>query len=95
MCDQDHFDDDRSEYEARGLVTRRQFGAILGAGITMMLPTVVNAVAVTETDVAITTPDGTADCYFVHPATGTGAAVRWPAGCRATSSHPHSAIRWA
>src|SRR5688572_20308760 len=79
MCDQDHFDDDRREYEARGLVTRRQFGAILGAGITMMLPKVVNAVAVTETDVTITTPDGTADCYFVHPATGTGAAVLvWP-----------------
>src|SRR5687767_8307620 len=79
MCDQDHFDDDRREYEARGLVTRRQFGAILGAGITMMLPKVVNAVAVTETDVTVTTPDGTADCYFVHPATGTGAAVLvWP-----------------
>jgi carboxymethylenebutenolidase len=79
MCDQDHFDDDRREYEARGLVTRRQFGALLGAGITMMLPRVVNAVAVTESDVTITTPDGTADCYFVHPASGTGAGVLvWP-----------------
>ena len=79
MCDQDHFDDDRREYEARGLVTRRQFGALLGAGITMMLPRVVNAVAVTESDVTVTTPDGTADCYFVHPATGTGAGVLvWP-----------------
>ena len=79
MCDQDHFDDDRREYEARGLVTRRQFGALLGAGITMMLPRVVNAVAVTESDVNVTTPDGTADCYFVHPASGTGAAVLvWP-----------------
>ena len=79
MCDQDHFDDDRREYEARGLVTRRQFGALLGAGITMMLPRVVNAVAVSESDVTVTTPDGTADCYFVHPATGTGAGVLvWP-----------------
>ena len=79
MCDQDHFDDDRREYEARGLVTRRQFGALLGAGITMMLPRVVNAVAVTESDVTITTPDGAADCYFVHPAAGTGAGVLvWP-----------------
>ena len=79
MCDQDHFDDDRREYEARGLVTRRQFGALLGAGITMMLPTVVNAVAVTESDVTVTTPDGTADCYFVHPSSGTGAGVLvWP-----------------
>jgi len=79
MCDQDHFDQDREEYEALGLVTRRQFGVLLGAGITMMLPKVVNAVAVTESDVTVTTPDGTADCYFVHPATGTAAGVLlWP-----------------
>ena len=27
----------------------------------------------------VTTPDGTADCYFVHPASGTGAGVLiWP-----------------
>ena len=79
MCDQDHFDDDRREYDARGLVTRRQFGALLGAGITMMLPKVVNAVAVTESEVTITTPDGAADCYFVHPSSGTGAGVLvWP-----------------
>jgi hypothetical protein len=48
MCDQDHFEDDRQEYEARGLVTRKQFGKILGAGIAMMLPRVANAVTVTE-----------------------------------------------
>ena len=28
MCDQDHFDEDRREYEALGLVTRRQFGVM-------------------------------------------------------------------
>src|SRR6185369_8507721 len=79
MCDQDHFEDDRKEYEARGLVTRRQFGVLVGAGITMMLPRVANAVAVTESDVEIKTPDGTADCYFVHPASGAAAAVLvWP-----------------
>ena len=79
MCDQDHFDEDRREYEALGLVTRRQFGVIVGAGVSMMLPQVANAVAVTESDVTVTTPDGTADCYFVHPASGTGAGVLfWP-----------------
>lgn len=79
MCDQDHFDDDRKEFEALGLVTRRQFGVLLGAGVAMMLPRVVNAVAVTESEVSITTPDGTADAYFVHPTTGTAAAVLiWP-----------------
>src|SRR6187401_2351470 len=75
MCDQDQFEKDRLEYEARGLVTRREFGALLGAGMLMALPKVLNAVAVTESDVTIKTPDGTADCYFVHPASGTAAAV--------------------
>src|SRR6185503_11227309 len=79
MCDQDQFEKDRQEYEARGLVTRRQFGVLLGAGMAMMLPGVVDAVAVTEADVTVTTPDGSADCYFVHPASGTAPGVLlWP-----------------
>src|SRR6516225_2627837 len=79
MCDQDHFEKDRQEYEALGLVTRKQFGKILGAGMAMMLPQVANAVAVTESDVNVMTPDGTADCYFVHPASGTAPGVLvWP-----------------
>jgi carboxymethylenebutenolidase len=79
MCDQDHFEADRQEFEKRGLVTRKQFGIMLGAGVAMMLPRVANAVAVTESDVNVTTPDGTADCYFVHPATGTAPGVlMWP-----------------
>lgn len=79
MCDQDHFEADRQEFEKRGLVTRKQFGIMLGAGMAMMLPRVANAVAVTESDVNVTTPDGTADCYFVHPATGTAPGVlMWP-----------------
>jgi carboxymethylenebutenolidase len=79
MCDQDHVDQDREEYEARGLVTRKQFGIMLGAGMAMMLPKVANAAAVIESDVNITTPDGTADCYFVHPASGTAPGVlMWP-----------------
>jgi carboxymethylenebutenolidase len=79
MCDQDHFETDRQEYEKRGLVTRKQFGIMLGAGMAIMLPRVANALAVTESDVNVTTPDGTADCYFVHPATGTAPGVlMWP-----------------
>ena len=79
MCDQDHFEEDLREYEARGLVTRKQFGVMLGAGIAMMLPKVANAVTVVESDVNVKTPDGTADCYFVHPATGTApGVVVWP-----------------
>lgn len=79
MCDQDHFEQDRQEFEALGLVTRKQFGKLLGAGVAMLLPQVANAVAVTDSDVNITTPDGTADAYFVHPATGTAPGVLiWP-----------------
>jgi carboxymethylenebutenolidase len=79
MCDQDHFDDDLHEFEERGLVTRRQFGVLLSAGACMVLPQVANAVSVTESDVSITTPAGTADAYFVHPATGTAPGVLiWP-----------------
>lgn len=79
MCDQDHYDDDLKEFEARGMVTRRQFGAFVAAGVAMALPTVANAAAVTESDVTITTPDGTCDAYFVHPTTGTAPGVLiWP-----------------
>ncbi|MFN0103738.1 MAG: dienelactone hydrolase family protein, partial [Bryobacteraceae bacterium] len=79
MCDQNTFEADCLAYEARGLVTRKQFGVMLGAGASMILPSVANAVAVTGAEVSITTPDGTADAYFVHPATGTAPAVLiWP-----------------
>src|SRR5215212_3224962 len=79
MCEQDQFEKDRQEYDARGLVTRRQFGVLVGAGVALMLPRVINAVAVTESEVTVMTPDGSADCYFVHPASGTAPGVLiWP-----------------
>ena len=67
MCDQDHFEDDRKQFEALGLVTRKQFGIMLGAGMAMMLPQVANAVTVTESDVNVKTPDGTAAAVLVWP----------------------------
>jgi carboxymethylenebutenolidase len=71
MCDE-HSMDDMVEFEQRsGELTRRRFGALsLGVGAVMMLPQVVGAADVKETDVEIKTPDGTADAYFVHPSTG-------------------------
>ncbi len=79
MCDQDHFEDDRQLFDSLGLVTRKQFGKILGAGVAMLLPQVANAVTVTDAEVTVTTPDGSADCYFVHPASGTAPGVLiWP-----------------
>ena len=79
MCDKDHFAESVAEYEARGLITRRQFGVFVAAGVAMMLPESADAQATGEREVEIKTPDGTCDAYFVHPASGTGAAVIiWP-----------------
>jgi carboxymethylenebutenolidase len=79
MCDQDHSEKDLLEFEAQGKITRRQFGVMLGAGVAMLLPQVPNPVKVTESEVTVKTPDGNADCYFVHPATGTAPGVLvWP-----------------
>jgi carboxymethylenebutenolidase len=79
MCEIDHFAESVAEYEARGLVTRRQFGVLVAAGVAMMLPEVANAQQTAEREIDIKTPDGTADAYFVHPATGAAAGVLiWP-----------------
>ena len=77
MCERDHFEEDLKRYSR---VTRRDFGALTaGVGLAMLLPRAANAVDVIETNVEIKTPDGTADCYFVHPTAGTHAAVLvWP-----------------
>jgi carboxymethylenebutenolidase len=78
MCDQ-HFDDDLEKYMTQSL-SRRQFGAVsAGVGVAMLLPRAADAQTVTESDVNVKTPDGTADCYFVHPAKGAAAGVViWP-----------------
>ena len=79
MCDKDHFAESVKEYEARGLITRRQFGVLVAAGVSMMLPEIANAQQTSEKDVEIKTPDGNCDAYFVYPSTGSAAAVLiWP-----------------
>jgi carboxymethylenebutenolidase len=80
MCDKDHFEEDLEKYIRAGRVTRRDFGSLTaGVGLAMMLPRAANAQAVTEKDVEIRTPDGVCDAYFVHPSSGSHAAVLvWP-----------------
>jgi carboxymethylenebutenolidase len=79
MCDRDHSAEDRERYEALGSITRKQFGIMLAAGVAMLLPAVANAAAVTESDVTVNTPDGSADCYFVYPSSGIAPGVLvWP-----------------
>lgn len=79
MCD-DLTNKDVEDYLKRHGLTRRQFGiAGAGAALSLLLPPVANALDVVEQDVTIETPDGEADCYFVHPAEGRHAAVIvWP-----------------
>jgi len=77
MCEQDDFD----EFARRsGQVSRRQFGAMaLGAGVVAALPSLADAPETRGADVAIKTPDGVADAYFVHPAHGKFPGVLiWP-----------------
>jgi carboxymethylenebutenolidase len=61
-------------------LTRRQFGAMsVGVGMAMLVPRAADALDVKESDVNVKTPDGVADCYFVHPASGAHAGVLvWP-----------------
>ena len=79
MCDE-HTQEDVDEFLSRSGMTRRQFGRLSAAvGVAMMLPPVANAQDVTEIDVEVATPDGGADCYFVHPSAGRHPAVLvWP-----------------
>ncbi len=79
MCDE-RTDADNTEYLRAKGITRREFGAVsAGAGLAMLLPRAANAQAVTESEIDVTTPDGVADCYFVHPASGAHPGVLiWP-----------------
>ena len=79
MCD-DRTDTDNTEYMRTTKMTRRQFGAVsAGAGLAMLLPRAANAQAVAAADIDVTTPDGVADCYFVHPTSGAHPGVLiWP-----------------
>jgi len=78
MCDE-HFGEDLAKY-LRPELTRRQFGAFsIGVGMAMLLPRAADALDVTESEVNVKTPDGTADCYFVHPTSGAyPGVVVWP-----------------
>lgn len=80
MCDEDTQLDNERHLGANPSLSRRQLGTLAaGAVVTAMLPPVANAMTVSESDVTVTTPDGKADCYFVHPSSGKHPAVLiWP-----------------
>lgn len=80
MCDEKTTNDANKYLRRSGELTRRQFGAVsMGAGLAMLLPRTANAQAVTESELDVTTPDGVADSYFVHPSSGAHPGVLiWP-----------------
>jgi carboxymethylenebutenolidase len=79
MCDDQTLADNDAYLRAKKL-TRREFGLVsAGAGLAMLLPRAANARQVLESNVDVTTPDGVADCYFVHPESGAHPGVLiWP-----------------
>jgi carboxymethylenebutenolidase len=79
MCDERTMADN-NKYVGEKKLTRRQFGVVsAGAGLAILLPRAANAQAVSERELDVTTPDGVADCYFVHPSSGSHPGVLiWP-----------------
>ena len=80
MCDEETRRDEEEYLRRPASLTRRDFGTLsLGAGLAMLLPRAAAALEVTAIDVEVPTPDGTADCHFVHPASGAHPGVLiWP-----------------
>ena len=80
MCDEETLRDEEAYLRRSGSLTRRAFGALsIGTGLAMVLPRTAAALQVTAADVEVSTPDGTADCYFVHPTSGAHPGVLiWP-----------------
>ena len=80
MCDEQTLRDAEDYLRRSGSLTRRAFGALsVGAGLAMLLPRAAAALDVSAMNVEVPTPDGTADCHFVHPASGTHPGVLiWP-----------------
>jgi len=80
VCDQKTFSDMDDYARRSGDLTRRQFGVLsMGAGLSVLLPETGSAAEVRERDLEVATPDGKADCYFVHPSSGSHPGVLlWP-----------------
>ena len=79
MCD-DLTNADADEYLRKNGLTRRNFNKLgSSAAFALLLPRSAHAVDVVDEEVLVETPDGEADCYFVHPSEGAHAAVIvWP-----------------
>lgn len=80
MCDENTVEDNEEFLRKSGSITRRQFTALTAtATLATLLPQSADAADVIESEVSVPTPDGEADCYFVHPSSGKHPGVIvWP-----------------
>lgn len=85
MCDEDTVEENdiylnNIYLNNKAQLSRREFGTLAtGSALAALFPRTANALAVTERDVTVTTPDGEADGYLVHPGTGRHPGVLiWP-----------------
>ncbi len=83
MCDENTVEESErylNTAAGRAGISRRRFGTLTtAAAMALSLPRAANAMEVAEADVSVTTPDGEADCYFVHPGKGRHPGVIvWP-----------------
>ena len=80
MCDKDSEQDIQAYLSSSTRLNRRDFNKLLALGtLAAGFPQFASAADVVESNVFVATPDGTADCYFVRPATGKHPAVlMWP-----------------
>ncbi len=81
MCDEHTEAENAAHFRTDGF-SRRGFAALAGGALAACAAGQTadgETLAVAEQDVTITTPDGAADCYFVHPARGRHPGVlMWP-----------------
>ena len=79
MCDETTNQENQSAF-ANGSLSRRQFAVgSAAAAVSLVLPIPANAMDVVETEINVSTPDGVADSYFVHPSSGRHPGVIiWP-----------------
>src|SRR5271163_3132766 len=67
--------DDKRDHDAPGDLARRDFVVSVAAGLAAATTASAAAMPLVETDVEIKTPDGTCDAAFIHPKSGSHAAV--------------------
>ena len=83
MCDE-LTEKDNEAFLAReaeaGRLSRRDFGVMAGgAALMAALPIPANAADVVTSHVTVKTPDGEADCFLAHPASGKAPGfIIWP-----------------